>query len=134
MSDWVSDYYADIDALKLDSFVERHSEDARIVFGNNPPVTGSKAIEELVAVMFGPLSGLRHERRNTWYLDGGDTAVVEALVHYSTKGGGQVAVPSVSLVDRGSDGLVRSLRVYVDVAPVLARIAAESDGRTQDEA
>jgi ketosteroid isomerase-like protein len=131
VSDWVSDYYADVDALRLDAYVQRHAADASVVFGNNPPAVGHTAIAETVGGLFAALSGMRHEQRNKWFVDGGDTAVVEVLVHYRTKGGAEVAVPAVSLLDRGPDGLVRSLRVHIDMAPVFAALADEAADRTE---
>lgn len=131
MSDWISDYYSDVDALRLDAVVRRHAADASVVFGNNPPAVGHDAIAETIGGLFDALSGMRHENRNTWFVNGGDTAVVEALVHYRTKGGAEVAVPAVSLLDRGPEGLVRSLRVHIDMSPVFAALAEETAERTE---
>ena len=50
----------------------------------------------------------------------------EALLHYTTKGGAEVSLPCVSLLDRAADGLVSSLRVHIDLAPLFAAMEAES--------
>jgi Domain of unknown function (DUF1857) len=34
MSDWITDYYVDVDAMRLQSYVDRHTDDAQVVFGN----------------------------------------------------------------------------------------------------
>jgi len=54
-------------------------------------------------------------------------AVFEALLHYTTKGGAQVDVPAVSILDRAADGRVSSLRVHIDLAPLFERIGAEAE-------
>ena len=43
-SDWVTDYYADVDALRLEPCVARHAQDAGVVFGHQPPTGGLAAI------------------------------------------------------------------------------------------
>lgn len=76
--------------------------------------------------IFAAVLGMRHEQRNVWFVNGGDSAVVEALVHYSTPGGTVVALPSVSLLDRDQAGMVRSLRVHMDMTPLFAQLAGEA--------
>ena len=126
MSDWITDYYADVDGMRLSSYVDRHTDDAEVVFGNNPPAVGKQAIREAIGGFWSMIGGLRHERRNLWFVDDGRTAVLEALLHYATKGGAEVSVPCVSILDRVDDGRVSSLRVHIDLAPLFERIAAEA--------
>jgi ketosteroid isomerase-like protein len=125
MSTWIDDYYADVDAMRLEPFVERHSDDASVVFGNNPPAVGKEAIRAAIGGFWSMIGGLRHERRNLWFVNDGATAVLEVVTHYTTKGGAAVPVPCVSLLDRNGDGRVTSLRVYIDLAPLFERISAE---------
>ena len=126
MSDWITDYYADVDAMNLPSYLDRHTEDAEVVFGNHPPAVGRQAIGEAIGGFWSLIGGLRHERRNLWFVDDGRTAVFEVITHYTTKGGAAVSMPCVSILDRADDGRVRSLRVHIDLAPLFTRIAAES--------
>jgi ketosteroid isomerase-like protein len=131
MPTWIDDYYADVDAMRLEAFVDRHSDDAVVVFGNNPPAVGKQAIGANIGGFWSMIGGLRHERRNLWLVDGGDTAVLEVVTHYTTKGGAQVAVPCVSILDRDADGKVSSLRVHIDLAPLFERIGAEQREQTE---
>ena len=131
MSTWIDDYYADVDAMRLEPFVERHSDDASVVFGNNPPAVGKEAIGAAIGGFWSMIGGLRHERRNLWFVNDGDTAVLEVVTHYTTKGGAKVPVPCVSLLDRNADGKVTSLRVYIDLAPLFERIGAEQAERPE---
>jgi ketosteroid isomerase-like protein len=122
---WIDDYYADVDAMRLDPYVARHSDDAVIVFANQPPAVGKDAIRAAIGGFWSMIGGLRHERRNLWFVNDGNTAVLEVVVHYATQGGAQVAVPCVSLLDKDAAGLVSSLRVHIDLAPLFAQIGAE---------
>ena len=131
MSTWIDDYYADVDAMRLEAFVERHSDDATVVFGNNPPAVGKEAIRAAIGGFWSMIGGLRHERRNLWFINDGHTAVLEAVTHYTTKGGAKIPVPCVSLLDRNADGKVSSLRFYIDLAPLFGRIGAEQTERSK---
>jgi ketosteroid isomerase-like protein len=131
MSTWIDDYYADVDAMRLEAFVERHSDDASVVFGNNPPSVGKEAIRAAIGGFWSMIGGLRHERRNLWFVNAGATAVLEVVTHYTTKGGAEVSVPCVSLLDRNADGDVTSLRVYIDLASLFERIGAEQAERPE---
>lgn len=127
MPDWITDYYADVDAMRLQPFVDRHTDDAAVVFANNPPAVGKAAIAEAIGGLFSMIGGLRHERRNLWFVNDGATAVLEVLVHYTTKGGSTVAaMPCVSLLDQAADGRISSLRIHMDLAPLFVAITAEA--------
>lgn len=127
MSNWITEYYTDVDAMNLESYVNRHTEDAEVIFGNNPAAVGKEAIGQAIGGFWSMIGGLRHEQRNLWFVDG-DTAVLEVLVHYTTRGGAEVSVPCVSILDRAEDGRVSSLRVHIDLAPLFAQIGAETPG------
>lgn len=128
MSDWITEYFTDVDAMRIESFVGRHAEDAVVVFGNNPPAEGKEAIAAAIGGFWSLIGGLRHDRRNLWFVEDG-TAVLEASVHYWTKAGTELVMPCVSLLDRRPDGLVTSLRVHIDLAPLFAAITAEAPER-----
>jgi ketosteroid isomerase-like protein len=125
MPTWIDDYYADVDAMRLEAYLEHHSDDAAVTFGNNPPAVGKEAIRATIGGFWSMIGGLRHERRNLWFVNDGDTAVLEVVTHYTTRGGATVSVPCVSLLDRNADGKVTSLRVHIDLAPLFERIGAE---------
>jgi ketosteroid isomerase-like protein len=125
MPTWIDDYYADVDAMRLEAYLEHHSDDAAVTLGNNPPAVGKEAIGATIGGFWSMIGGLRHERRNLWFVNDGDTAVLEVVTHYTTRGGATVSVPCVSLLDRNADGKVTSLRVHIDLAPLFERIGAE---------
>ena len=125
MSTWIDDYYADVDAMRLEPFVERHSDDAAVMFGNNPPAVGKEAIRAAIGGFWSMIGGLRHERRNLWVVNDGATAVLEVVTHYTTKGGAAVG-GAVRLHPRpGRRRQGHLLRVHIDLAPLFERIGAE---------
>lgn len=127
MSDWTESYYQDVDSMRLEPYVAQHSEDAVVIFANNPPAVGRAAIGEAIGGFWSMIGGLRHERRNTWFENDGNTAILEVVTHYTTKGGAAVPLACASILDRDpASGLVTSLRVHIDTAPLFAAIAHES--------
>lgn len=127
MSDWITDYYSDVDGMRLEPYVARHAENAEVVFGNNPPAVGRAAIGEAIGGFWTLIGGLRHEVHHRWDVDDGATVVLEVTTHYTTHGGTAVPLPCVSILDRDAEGLVTSLRVHIDLAPLFAAIGAEQE-------
>jgi ketosteroid isomerase-like protein len=117
MSDWLHDYYDDVDNMRLDAFVDRHTDDVVVKFGNNPAAVGKDEVRNSIGYFWTLIGGLKHDFRNV-YLDG-DTTIVEADIEYTRADGGHVTVPCTSILHR-RDGLVDQLRVYLDLAPVFA--------------
>jgi SnoaL-like domain len=126
VSDWVTDYYADVDGMALEPFVAHHTEDAEVIFGNNPPAKGKQAIGEAIGGFWSIIGAMRHEVHHRWDVDDGATAVLEVTTHYWTKGGAHVAVPCVSILDRTPEGLVSSLRIHIDLAPLFTAVQQEA--------
>ena len=85
MSDWVTDYYADVDALRLEPFVARHTEDAEVIFGNQPPTVGIAAIHDAFEGFWSMIGGMRHEVHHRWDENDGATVILEVTTHYTTK-------------------------------------------------
>lgn len=122
MSDWITDFYADVDEMRMEPFLDRFSDDGVVIFGNNPPAVGKEAIGEAIGGLWSVISGLRHEKRNLWFVDD-DTAVFEVVTHYTTLGGAVVSTPCVSILEKDAQGKVRSLRIHIDLAPLFALFA-----------
>jgi hypothetical protein len=107
---WFSDLYADIDAMRLDDFAASLAPDVRLVVGNNPALEGRQAAKE-------GIDGLKHHLLNV--VEGNGLTVLEANVEYLRKDGKSVTVPVVTVLERSGE-LVKSLRIYLDLAPVYA--------------
>ncbi|HZO36069.1 MAG TPA: nuclear transport factor 2 family protein [Solirubrobacteraceae bacterium] len=117
MSDWVTDYYDDVDNMRLEPYLEHHTDDAVVTFGNNPPAVGKEAIRAAIGGFFSTIGGLKHTFVHS-YTDG-DTTYLELSIDYTRKDGGIVTVPAASVLHRRGD-LVDALRIYIDVAPIYA--------------
>ncbi len=117
MQHWFSDMYANVDAMRLDAFVASLTPDVEVVVGNNPAMNGRQAVKEGIGHFFSTIAGLKHHVVNV--VEGQGLTFLEAKVDYRRKDGRQVTVPVVTVLERKGE-LVKSLRIYFDVAPVYA--------------
>ena len=117
MKHWFADLYASIDAMNLDEFAAGLTEDAEVIVGNNPPMSGRQAAKEGIGGFFSTIAGLKHNITNV--VEGHGMTVMEARIDYLRKDGNKVTVPAVTILERSGDR-VKSLRIYVDVTPVYA--------------
>src|SRR5262249_36424203 len=117
MKHWFSDLYANVDAMRLDAFVAGLSPDVEVVVGNNPVMKGRGAVEQGIGHFWSTIAGLKHHVVNV--VEGPELTVLEAKVDYQRKDGREVTVPTVTVLERKGE-LVKSMRIYLDVAPVYA--------------
>ena len=117
MKPWYSDLYANIDAMQLDAFIAGLAPDVEVVVGNNPAMRGRQAVKDGIGSFWSTIGGLKHNFVNV--VEDRGLTVLEAKVDYLRKDGRQVTVPVVSVLERAGE-LVKSLRIYFDVAPVYA--------------
>jgi hypothetical protein len=117
MTHWTREYFDDVDNMRLDAWIARHSDDVVVRFGNNPPAHGKSEVSTNIAHFWTMIDGLKHTFVNQWEID--DTAIVEADIDYTRKDGGVVSVPCTTILHR-SDDLVDQVRVFIDLAPVFA--------------
>lgn len=117
MKYWFSDLYADIDAMRLDAFAAGLAPDVKVVVGNNPAMNGRQAVKEGIGYFWSTIGGLKHHIVNVAESNG--LTFLEANVEYLRKDGKKVTIPVVTALERDGD-LVKSLRIYFDVAPVYA--------------
>ena len=117
MSDWIREYFADVDAMRLDAFVERHTDDAVVSMNDNPPARGKDEIRQTIGGFWEMIGGLRHEIRQRY--GDGDTVILESDVIYTRKDGEEVTVRTASVLHRSGE-LVDRLTFYNDPAPIFA--------------
>jgi ketosteroid isomerase-like protein len=107
---WVREHYALVDAAELDRYVADFAADVELRFASRPPVHGREAVRNALAA-----GHTKHEMEHTvincWEV--GDTTILEFDVVYTFPDGHNQAAPSVALVRRDADGLIASLRVYL---------------------
>ena len=121
MSDWIRDYFDDVDNMRLDDWIARHTDDVVVAFGNNPPAHGKEAVAGNIGYFWSLIGGLKHNIVHVHEADG--TTILESRVDYLRKDGETVTVPSTSIIHRSGD-LVDALRIYIDLAPVFAEAQA----------
>ena len=109
--DWVREHYALVDAGNLDRYIEDFALDAELRFASNPPVRGRDAVREALAGGHAE-HDMAHAVVGCWTV--GDTTILEFDVVYTYHDGHSHTVPSVAIARRNADGLIDSLRVYVD--------------------
>lgn len=116
--DWVRDYYDNVDSMRLDDFVDSHTDDVVVQFADNPPAHGKEQVREAIGQFWALIDGLEHHFRRVH--ESGATTVLEGDIDYTRKDGQVVTVSCASILDRTPDGKVSRLRVYIDLAPVFA--------------
>jgi ketosteroid isomerase-like protein len=116
--DWLRVYYENVDGMRLDDFVDSHTDDVVVKFGNGPAAVGKEQVREAIGQFWTMVGGLRHNFVSVH--QSGDTTVLEADIDYTLLDGRVVTVPCASILERDGGGKVRALRVYIDLAPVFA--------------
>ena len=114
---WLVKYYDDIDNMRMEPFIAAHTDDVRVTFGNHPPAVGRDAVRGAIGGFWQSINGLKHNFVNVY--DQGATTVLEAHIDFTRKDGRITTVPCVSILER-SGALVKSLRIFIDLAPVYA--------------
>ncbi len=117
MKHWFSDLYANVDAMRLDEFVAGLATDVEVLVGNNPAMRGRQAAKDGIAYFWSTINGIKHRFVNVAVSNG--LTFLEANVEYLRKDGKSVSIPAVTVLERRGD-LVKSLRIYFDVAPLYA--------------
>ena len=108
---WVREHYALVDAAQVDRYVESFAPDVELRFGSRPPVRGRTAVRDALAAGHAE-HAMAHTVINCW--EAGDTTILEFDVRYTYPDGHSHLLPSVALIRREGDGLITSLRVYVE--------------------
>lgn len=117
MAHWLEEYLADVDAMNIDSWIDRHTDDVVFQFGNQPEMVGKEAVQQGVAGFLGSLKSISHRFVELW--DEGDTALLQHVTTYTRPDGLVVEIPTFGVYRRRGD-LVHDVRVYSDMAPLFA--------------
>ena len=115
MSDWVKDYFADVDTMDIDAFLTHLTDDVVVNWANADPFVGKKAVAEAIGGLYQAIDAMQHELVHVY--DEGAEKIVEANVHYTRKDGRRVRVRAMTVLRR-RDELVDEARVFLDTAPV----------------
>ena len=117
-----SDYLEVLDRYDVGAFAAFLADDVRVQFNNDEPMTGKETAVQGLGGFWASIQGmgyaLTHEPLNIYGDD--DHYVLEALNHYDREGGRRLTIRAVAFTDRDEAGLVTSIRVYQDLAPLYA--------------
>jgi hypothetical protein len=109
--EWVANMYREVDAGNLDGYIDDFADDARLRFGSGPVIEGKSAVREALAAGH-RAHGMRHKILAAWEV--GDTTIVEFDAEWIMPEAEIRAFPAVTIYERSADGLVTSMRVYLD--------------------
>lgn len=114
------EYLEVLDRYDIDRFANFLSDDVRVQFNNDEPLTGKDTAVQGMGGFWASIQdlgyGLTHEPWNIYGTD--DHYVLEALNHYDRPDGRRITIHAVAFTDRDDAGLVTSIRVYQDLAPL----------------
>ena len=115
---WVRSYYNDVDAMRIDAYMDWHTDDVRIQYAKSPPTHGIAPLREGINRFWALIAGLSHDLVHVWPVDG-DWTVVESRITYSRMDGRRVEVPCVTTLHRPGKK-VDEVRIFMDGSSVLA--------------
>jgi ketosteroid isomerase-like protein len=113
--DWVSRFYAAVDAGDGEAVLAQMAPDVEVQFGLRELARRRDAVARTLAAVHAPLAAVRHEFRNVWTQ--GDVTICEFRAHYTLRRGGELTLPSLTVLERGKNGIA-AMRVYMDEGPL----------------
>lgn len=109
------DYFHMVDRRDVDEFLGWYADDASFRFANAEPARGKAAIRAALEGFYAQIIAMRHEKTGAWA--DAHSGAFEAIAHFTTKDGHELALPAVSTL-RVRDGLVREFRFVMDATPI----------------
>jgi len=107
------------EAMDVQRFSERFTEDSLYQFGNEPIVKGREGIVNAKSIdtFNKTVRSIKHHVKNTWEI--GDILIVEMEVTYVRGDGKSFTLPACDVVQFSRD-LVQEMRIYMDISPVFS--------------
>ena len=116
--DWYLAYLGAMDRRDVAAYVAFVADGCELRFNNSPPIVGKNAIRDMLSNYWRSFAEIEHDLHNIY---GTDRAfMLEAANHYLRHDGRRVSLAAVALTDRDDHGLVTSVRLYTDTAPLFA--------------
>lgn len=114
--EWYARYLESFEARNLDAYLSFLAVDCVVQSNSRVPYYGHDGLREALERYFDAFKVV-HEPINIYGRD--DQFGTEMLTHFKPKGASEpILIPSVSFYDRKRNGLLRSIRHYVDDAPL----------------
>ncbi|KAH6704028.1 hypothetical protein BKA61DRAFT_680273 [Leptodontidium sp. MPI-SDFR-AT-0119] len=128
------EFFADVDALRVEETGSYYDEDALCQFGNQPIVQGKNEIKKLLADWYDLFDSMYHDNQ-TLNLDAEENTIITSqLVEYVIKAHGDknpVVIPSMSYMKlapscSGGKWKFIDFRVYFDTSPIFKKVMTTS--------
>ena len=113
---WLQQKYLAVDSRNHTAYATFLSDDCELQFGNNPLAIGEDAVLSGIDNFWHSIHGLNHNFINVLGTD--DYIVLEANIDYTRTDDKVVQTPCVTLIERNTDGLATSIRIFIDTTPV----------------
>lgn len=114
---WIQELYRFNDSFNLEGFLSNLAPECTLQFGNAPLAPNKQAIAKAIGDFFQSIAGMNHQMLNL--LEHKDLIVMEAAIDYVRKSDQKtVTTPCVTTFRRKEDGLVREIKIFIDVAPL----------------
>ncbi len=114
-------YLQTMDNKDVESYGSYLSGNVEMYFNNHPFGRGKETILGGLRQYWKSFKTVEHDLLNIY--GSNHHYVLEALNHYERHDGQQVTVKAVAFTDLNADGLVESVRLYMDTSPVFAQAA-----------
>ena len=118
--DWLKDTYACLDAMDLEGFLARLTDDVRVRFGNAHPVHGKHAAREGYAELLGSIGAMTHHPVRVW--NEGDFLGFQANARITRKGDEAILHVPTFTAWRLRGDLGASVQVFADLSPVFENV------------
>jgi ketosteroid isomerase-like protein len=106
------------ESMNVNNFVKFYADNAHYQFSNFPVVYGPQGIIDTSQGFLQKVKKVVHHIENIWEVDA-ETVVVEMTVTYDRHDGKTFTLPCCDTI-RIRDGKVQSLKIFMDISPVLA--------------
>lgn len=117
---WLLSKYDAVDRTDGNLYRTFLANDCRLLFGNNPPVTGRDEIITGIEHFWSAIKGLEH---NLLAVLGNDFHfTMETVIDYTRLDGNVVTIPCITSIERNPAGLAKSIKIFIDTAPIFATI------------
>jgi len=114
---WVRDFFQMVDRLDPAEYITHFAKDGQVVFGNQPPVMGKRAIEKALTEFYGQLKVMRHTVQRIWVEPG--VTISQALVHYTRHDGQEFDLPATTIIDEPGEQ-VKKMQFFMDMSPLFS--------------
>lgn len=119
MSNWIREFYDQVDASNVDAFADYCAENVVFRLGAFPTIRGLDDVMEAERQFLTTITS--HSHRFVNIFTDNDTSVLEAVVTYIRLDGRSVDVPCTTILHRTAEK-IDSIRVYLDITAVYAPV------------